>query len=570
MLTSDRSVMTEGRDLLADDNSEHVCFDDAPAPTKAAHPELVTILYATETGASEDVANALLCEAEGLDLTVTLQDVADFDLDAFSEVEVLLFITSTTGDGEVPYTAENFFEMIEGEDRPDLSSLRYAVLALGDSTYEQFCEAGKRLDRALVSAGAERILDRVDCDVDYEDTAAKWRGDVLAKLVGANSRQRSYAASLARSDERSQRFVPVAATVVENLLLTGPGSSKATRHIVLEFAGEPPAYAPGDALGLIPQNDEGVVDALLEALSFDPASQICSNGTGMILAQAMRELYEIAVVTPQFIEGWSKLSGSPALRALQTDDQARITFMRENHVIDIVREHPVLGLTVDQFIALLRPMQPRLYSIASSQRMKPREVHLTVAPVEYELHRVTRRGVATGQLALRAPVGSQIHVYIQSNKHFRLPSPATPIIMIGPGTGIAPFRAFLQDRSQEVGRGDAWLFFGERNQATDFLYQQEIAQYLADGTLTRVDTAFSRDGSDKIYVQHRIAEQTDEIVAWIDAGAHLYICGDARMASDVHEALVTAIARRKRLEMGAAEGVLNAMRREKRYQRDVY
>lgn len=538
--------------------------------TVTERPKLVTILYATETGASEDVAGALSREAEAADLTATCQDVADFDLGDLGELDVLLFVTSTTGEGEVPYTAEEFFETVESDDCPDLSGLRYSVLALGDSTYEQYCEAGKRLDRALATAGAVRIQDRVDCDVDYEDTAAQWRGSVLAKLIGEEAAKPAAEAEIAGSVERSPRYEPLTARVTENRILTAPGSTKATRHIALEFVDEPPVYAPGDALGLIAHNDDGVVDALLKALSFDPATQVPSNGRMISVASTLAESYEICALTPRFIEGWSKLASSTELEALQSDDQARIAFMHAHHVIDVVRQYPAKGVSAEEFISLLRPLQPRLYSIASSQRVTAREVHLTVAPVEYELHGEARRGVATGQLALRAPVGSQVQVYIQPNEHFRLPVPTTPIIMIGPGTGIAPFRGFLQERSCETSRGKAWLLFGERNREFDFLYREELEGYLSDGILTRLDTAFSRDGSEKVYVQHRIAEHADDIVAWIDAGAHIYICGDAGMANDVHDALVQAISRNKQLDVGGAENILNTMRRAKRYQRDVY
>ena len=309
---------------------------------------------------------------------------------------------------------------------------------------------------------------------------------------------------------------------------------------------------------------------ILARLSFDPAIQVPSNGRMISVASALAESYEICALTPRFIEGWSKLAFSPELEALQSDDQARIAFMHANHVIDVIRQYPLTGVSAEEFISLLRPLQPRLYSIASSQRVTAREVHLTVAPVEYELQGEARRGVATGQLVLRAPVGSQVQVYIQPNEHFRLPAPTTPIIMIGPGTGIAPFRGFLQERSCETLRGKAWLLFGERNREFDFLYREELEGYLSDGILTRLDTAFSRDGNEKVYVQHRIAEHSDDIVAWIDAGAHIYICGDAGMANDVHDAIVQALARSKQLDAGGAENILNTMRRAKRYQRDVY
>lgn len=570
MLTTDRSIVTDGLDAWAADADAQTLVDETVTVTTTARPRLVTILYATETGASEDVAGALLREAEGADLTTTLQDVADFDPEDLGTLDVLLFVTSTTGEGEVPFTAEEFFERVEGEDCPDLSGLRFAVLALGDSTYELFCEAGKRLDRALAAAGAARIHDRVDCDVDYEDTAAQWRGSVLAKLNGKEVRPHAAEAHIAGSSERSPRFEPIAARVIENRILTAPGSTKATRHIALEFEDEPPAYVPGDALGLVAQNDKGVVDALLDVLSFDPARQVPANGRMISIAEALAESYEISALTPRFIEGWSKLASSPDLEALQSDDQARIAFIHAHHVIDVARQHPVKGVSAEDFISLLRPLQPRLYSIASSQRVTAREVHLTVAPVEYELHGETRRGVATGQLALRAPVGSRVQMYIHPNEHFRLPEPTTPIIMVGPGTGIAPFRAFLQERSCETDRGKAWLFFGERNREFDFLYHDELEDYLVNGTLTRLDTAFSRDGSAKYYVQHSIAENAAEVVAWIDAGAHIYICGDAGMANDVHYALVRAIAREKHLDAGVAENILSTMRRAKRYQRDVY
>ncbi len=557
----------EGQHGLVLDDGNEIRSSDMSDSSASARADLdeIAIFFATETGSSEDVAMALSREAKARGLVTKAQDIGDLDLTDLTDVHVALFVTSTTGEGEIPYTAEGFFQEIEGDDAPDLSGMRFAVLALGDSTYELFCEAGKRLDRTLEAAGGERIFGRVDCDVDYEGPAAQWRDAVLTQLAGAPSQD---ARAVEPTAPEKNHLFP--ARIIENRVLNGPGSSKATRHIALAFVEETPDYAVGDALGLVVDNDEELVTAVLDAAGLDGDQEVDAGDCSMPLRQALRERYQITALAPRFIEGWAQLAGVPELAELLSDSTARMVYMAGHHVFDVLRIHRVPKLDVNAFLALLRPLQPRLYSIASCLEATPGEVHLTVAPVVYELHGMTRRGVATGQLSMRAPFGTDVQVYVHHNEHFRLPPPEVPIIMIGPGTGIAPFRAFLQERALHADAGPAWLIFGERNRHCDFLYESEMKGFLDRGVLTRLDTAFSRDGAEKDYVQHRLLEHAAELVNWIEAAAHIYVCGDAGMANDVQGALVAAIANARNVDAEAAGEILSTMRREKRYQRDVY
>jgi sulfite reductase (NADPH) flavoprotein alpha-component len=547
------------------------------APVVAPHGRTLTILYGTETGNSRDLAKTLAAAATAQGLAPKVSDLSDYKVRQLKDEQDVLFIVSTYGEGDPPQPSVGFFEFLESPRAPKLDGVRFSVLALGDSTYEKYCEAGKRIDSRLEELGATRLSPRVDCDIDYEDPAAGWSEMVVQLLAAdqaASSPQKVAAtpradSTLAAHDKRN----PFNATVLENIQIVGRHSTKETRHVELDLGGSGLTYQPGDSLGFVASNDARVVEELLGATGLTGDVEVRVKSASVPLAQALAEKFEITVGSPRFIEQWAKLSGSKTLESLTGPDVAaeRVKFLYDHHILDIVRQFPVKGVDAEKLLAGLRPLQPRLYSLASSQALVGDEAHLTVAPVRYDLHGAGRGGVASTQIADRLDMGATIPVYVQENPHFRLPDDDVPIIMVGPGTGVAPFRAFLQEREARAASGRSWLFFGERNFRSDFLYQVEWQQWIEDGVLSQLDVAFSRDAGEKTYVQHRMHERSRDLFAWLEEGAHFYVCGDEKaMAKDVHEALLQIIEREGGLTRESAEEYVRVLSSEHRYQRDVY
>lgn len=540
---------------------------------------LLTILFGSETGNSKGLAKSLAKAAQAQGIEARLSDMADFKTRGLRDEQDLLVVVSTHGEGDPPQTALGFFEFLESRKAPKLPQLRYAVLALGDSTYEHYCEAGKRIDRRLEELGAQRLAERVDCDVDYEDPAAAWTAAIIGKLAPTAIALPATPVEAApqRSDPSLAAFDkkhPFKAAVIENIVLTGRGSTKETRHIELSLAGSGLIYRPGDALGVVPRNDPGLVATLLKQLALSADAPVTVKQGETSLGEALAGTFEITAAAPRFLDHWAEITGATELQALRGADQAeaRTAFLHNHHILDIVSRFPARGLDPARLVAGLRPLQPRLYSIASSLAAAPDEAHLTVSTVRYDLHGVARTGVASGHLAARTEADATVPVYIQSNDHFHLPDDDdTPILMIGAGTGVAPYRAFMQEREACAAKGRSWLFFGERNFRSDFLYQVEWQELLKTGVLSQIDLAFSRDSKPKTYVQDRLRKQGRDVYAWLEEGAWLYVCGDAaHMAPDVHAALIDVIAEHGGLDCEGATDYLTALQRDRRYRLDVY
>lgn len=558
-----------------------------PVATGPATP-VATILYGSQSGNCERLAKMTAEMLRERGLGFTLLDMMDCRKSHLQEARVLLVLVSTHGDGEPPDRAMPFHELIHSRKAPRLDHVKYSVLALGDSSYEKFCETGRRFDARLAELGAERLHPLQECDVDFEVPARSWIEAVVEWLVRSTGAQPGHrvragatgtprATSAARAAPVANAYTrknPFLAPVLTNQRLTARGSTKDVRHIELSLEGSNIRYEPGDALGIVPRNRAEDVEALLEAASFDPDTPVTVDSRTMPLGEALLERFEIGVVSPTVLGRYASAVGVPSLVELASsgDTEALQRYLHGRHLIDLVREHPPAGLDEDAFVKLLSPLAPRLYSIASSQQVTPDEVHLTVSIVRYESSGHVRQGVVSGMLAGLTGEDATVPVYLHRNPAFRLPGdPATPIIMIGPGTGVAPFRAFLAEREAAGATGRNWLFFGDRSFESDFLYQAEWLDWRKRGVLTRIDVAFSRDQAEKVYVQHRMLEQGAQLWAWLEDGAWLYVCGDAsRMAPDVHRALVEIAHRHGGYSDEQANEYFTQMQRERRYQRDVY
>ena len=534
-----------------------------------------TIFYATETGNSRRIAQEVDERMRAAGLTTQLVDLRNFEAKGLRRIRQATFIVATHGLGDPPEGTEAFFKFWMGDRAPRIEQLRYSVLALGDSSYEDFCTIGKALDARLEALGAERVHERADCDVDFEEAAEAWREAVVAKLEV--ERPAETPLNVARLDTargavpRAAKFTrakPFAAEVLVNQKITGRGSTKDVRHIELSLEGAGLSYQPGDAIGIWPENPPEVVDALLELLALDGGAGVEIGDEALGLRDALTHRLEVTKLSRGFAQAYAEATDSAALKELLASSEASRRYLATRQVVDVVAEHPG-KLEARQLAAALRKLTPRLYSVASSLDANPDEAHLTVGVVHYERYRRLHWGAASGFLS---GTTTAARAYVEPNDHFRLPPDGeVPTIMIGAGTGIAPYRAFLQHRTLHGARGGNWLIYGDRTMRWDFLYQIEWLRYLKEGALERLTVAFSRDQAEKVYVQHRIAEEARGIYDWLERGAHVYVCGEAEsMAPAVHAALAGAVAQAGGMSAEVAEEYLQALKSAGRYQRDVY
>lgn len=534
-----------------------------------------TVFFATETGNSRAIADDLVARIRASGAEARLEDLAACRPNRLKQASHALFVVATHGLGEPPDGTESFFEALLGDRAPELGSLNYGVLALGDSSYEDFCLMGRRLDERLAELGAQRLLDRVDCDVDFEAPSDAWQEAVLTEVAEVRTRHQGNGAASAPhlvpvAANAPSRREPFAAEVLENQTITGRGSSKTVQHLVLDIEDSGIRYAPGDALGVWPTNPPALVQQFLDTLDLDGGATVRLQDETLSLREALAHRCELTLLGRAFIESYAGRCEVAALRSLlEAERRSELTdYLAGRQVIDVLREHRRVP-DAQTLVDVLKRLTPRLYSIASSQAANPGEVHLTVAVVRYTAFDEPHIGSASNYLL--AP-GERVPVYVAPNPRFRPPEAAdAPVIMIGAGTGVAPYRAFLQDREQAGAGGDNWLLFGDRNFASDFLYQVEWARWRDSGLLTRHDVAFSRDQARKVYVQDRIRERAEALFDWLQRGAHVYVCGDAEhMAPDVHEALLDVIEQGLGRDRAAAEEYLAGLKRDDRYQRDVY
>lgn len=549
----------------------------AATPAAIAAPT-ITLISASQTGNARRVAEALRDDLLAAKLNVNLVNAGDYKFKQIASEKLLVIVASTQGEGEPPEEAVALHKFLFSKKAPKLNGTAFAVLGLGDTSYEFFCQAGKDFDSKLAELGGERLLDRVDADVEYQAAASEWRARVVETLKSRVPKDSPAHAAVAATGAVNEIYTspyskeaPLTASLSVNQKITGRNSEKDVRHIEIDLGDSGLRYQPGDALGVWYQNDPELVKELVELLWLKGDESVTVDGKTLPLSEALQWHFELTVNTANIVENYATLTRSETLLPLVGDKAKLQHYSATTPIVDMVRFSPA-QLDAQALIDLLRPLTPRLYSIASSQSEVESEVHVTVGVVRYDIEGRARAGGASSFLADRVEEEGEVRVFIEHNDNFRLPAnPETPVIMIGPGTGIAPFRAFMQQRAADDAPGKNWLFFGNPHFTEDFLYQVEWQRYVKEGVLTRIDLAWSRDQKEKVYVQDKLREQGAELWRWINDGAHIYVCGDAnRMAKDVEQALLEVIAEFGGMDTEAADEFLSELRVERRYQRDVY
>jgi len=537
----------------------------------------LTILYGSQTGNSKGVANNYKASALEQGYRANVVSMGDYKPRQLKNETHLVVIVSTHGEGDAPDDAVELFEFLGSKKAPKLPNLKFAVVGLGDTSYEFFCQTGKDFETRLLRLGATALVARLDCDVDYDAAVSDWTVSLNAKLknelspIVTGQIINLTPAANAVAESLYNKKTPFAANLSASLKVTGRDSVKDIRHIEISLEDSGIVYKPGDALGVWFSNDEAVAQRILAATSTSAEDKVLLADAEITLLDALINKLELTLSYPGFVKTYQAQTGHAGLADLIADKAVLREYLAVSQIVDIVEKYPV-KIASQALVNALRPIVPRLYSIASSQAEVEDEVHLTVAHIEYEANGFTHQGGASGFLSTRLKEGDNLNVYVENNDNFRLPvDPNTPIIMIGPGTGIAPFRAFMQERDATEAEGKNWLFFGNPNFTQDFLYQTEWQGYVKSGLLNKISLAFSRDQADKIYVQDRLKENGKEVFEWLEQGAHFYICGDAlRMAKDVETTLLALVAEHGNKTAAQAKEYVTNLRKSKRYQKDVY
>lgn len=532
----------------------------------------LTILFGTDTGHSEEIARRLKDQALKQGLDVELEIMEDYNKSDLKSVQNLAIVVSTHGDGEAPLNAFELLEYLQGNRVPDLKHLNFTVLALGDRSYKKFCQTGIDFQQALLAAGAKEMVPLTKCDVAYKDDAEAWQGrvlDVLKADVASGPRTRSEDAD--KQTKRYDRQQPYKSRVLDKVRLSGRDSSKEVYHFELALGDSGLSYEPGDTVGIYASNPVNLVDQMLEKLACSPETQVQLNDGAYTLREVLLNHLEITVLTREVIKGYATQTKQEALLKEIENERFIDDYLYGHDVLDLLTDFPA-QLNPIQLTEILRELPARMYSIASSQATSPSELHITVSAVRYKKNERKRLGACSTFLIDQLQINDEVSIFIEKNRGFKLPGEKdAPVIMVGAGTGIAPYRGFLQQRQREKSKGKNWLVFGNQNFYSDFLYQTEWQKHLQKGILTKIDLAFSRDQDEKIYVQHRLKENSKEVYHWLEDGASLYVCGDKdRMARDVHQTLIDIVKVEGQKSKQEAEAYLKQLKKERRYQLDVY
>ncbi len=554
-----------------------------PQPQVAVQPSKVTILYGSQSGNSKKAANLAAESLKAAGSEVVVADMADYKAAQLKNEKFLLCVVATYGEGEPPAAAEELHKFIFSSRAPKLPDMQFAILALGDKSYVQYCQTGKDFDEQLEKLGAKRITERVDCDVDWHDDAERWIKNVVEKMpspqpqrgdvASANGNGHAYMVSTPQpAAQKYDRKKPFEAEVLEKIQLNGRGSVKETWHVELSLAGSDINYQAGDVLHIMPTNSERIVSDVLKASNLDPSVKVDFDGQNQDLGHVLLDKTELTVLSRDVLLKYYDLTKNEQLKSIIDDAKKLQDYIYGRDIADLITDFPYPALNPQSFAAILRKLPSRAYSIASSILAHEEEVHLTVGAVRYQSQGRKKEGVASSFLADRVAVGEKVKVFIEENEYFKLPKdPSVSTIMVGPGTGIAPFRAFVEEREAQGANGKNWLFFGNPNFTTDFLYQTEWQGYLKSGALNRLDLAFSRDQEQKVYVQHKLLQKSKEVFDWIQNGAYFYVCGDKnRMAKDVEQALIQIAKKEGGFSDEKAVDFVKDLKKQRRYLEDVY